>query len=50
MSSAFVMIALVEATLVRRRPLSRFCNPDLIARPFSEILTLIVSRVSVVKS
>jgi hypothetical protein len=50
MSSPFAMIMLVEATLVQKRPLQRFCSVDLIGQPSSKMLTLIVSRVSTVKS
>jgi hypothetical protein len=39
MSSPFVMITLVEATSVLRRPLQRFCNVDFTGLPCLEMLT-----------
>jgi len=44
------MIMLVEATSVQRRPLQIFCSTNFIGRPFSKTLTLILSRVSTVRS
>jgi len=45
MSSPFVMIMLVEAISVQK-----FCSADFIGQPFSKTLTLIMSRVSAVRS
>jgi len=50
MSSPFVTNMLVEAISVQRKPLQKFCSADFIGRPFSKTLTLIVSRVSAVRS
>jgi hypothetical protein len=50
MSSPFAMIMLVEATLVQRRPLQRFCNVNFIGLPCSVTLIPIVPLVSVARS
>jgi hypothetical protein len=45
-----VMIMPVEATLVQRRTLQRFCSADFTGRPSFKTLTLIVSHASAVRS
>jgi hypothetical protein len=50
MSSSIAMIMLVEATLVQRRPLQRFCSVDFIGPPWSVTLILNVPLVSVARS
>jgi hypothetical protein len=50
MSSPFVMIMRVEATLVRRRPLQRFSSVDFIGPPYFEMLIPTVPHVSVARS
>jgi hypothetical protein len=49
-SSPSVMIMLVEATSVHRRPLQRFCNADFTGLPSFKTLTLIVFHASAVRS
>jgi hypothetical protein len=50
MSSHFAMIMLVEATLVQRRPLQKFCSVDFIGLPSSVTLIPTVPLVSVARS
>jgi hypothetical protein len=47
---SFVMIMLVKSISMQIRLLQRFCSVDFIGRPFSKTLTIIVSRVSAVRS
>jgi len=50
MSSPFAMIMRVEAILMQRRPLQRFCSVDFIGLPCSVTLIPIVPLVSVARS
>jgi hypothetical protein len=50
MSSPFVMIMRVEATLVQRKPLQRFCNVDFIGLPCSVTLTPTIPLVSAARN
>ena len=50
MSSPFVMITPVEAILVLKRPLQKFCSVDFIGLPYLETLMLITHIVSAVRS
>jgi hypothetical protein len=50
MSSPFVMIMRLEATLVQRRPLQRFYSVDFIGLPYSVTLTPTVPLVSATRS